>query len=183
VLLGTVITVGGCGSSAKTTTHAATTTRAAAATSTRAAAPVCKPVATAIFGAAVHVSAGHVAAKVSMGNNGMPQCGLEAGKVVALVNVDNGPQPYARLERTAEEASQPFTQQRLSPSPIDLKGLGLDADWFPEEQQLMTTDGNVLLTVTITWPRAKQAKEIALAKRLARPYLGKLNGKGAHGEV
>jgi hypothetical protein len=175
VLLGAAIALGGCGSSTKPT-H-----KPSPAPSSHKAVSECKPVATGIFAGAVHVA--KVSASTSMGNNGMPQCQLKAGKVVAVVNLDNGPQPYARLERTAEEASQPFTQQRLSPSPIDLKGLGLDADWFPEEQQLMTTDGNVLLTVTITWPRAKQAKEIALAKRLARPYLGKLNGKGAQGEV
>ncbi len=114
----------------------------------------------------------------------MPQCSfstrLTDGKRVAVVaNVDNAPSPYFRLERTAVEASQVFTPTRLSPAPDAIPGLGLEADWFPAMQQLMTTDGLRLITVSFSWPGATQKDEQSVGEAVARTYLKKLSPKQA----
>jgi hypothetical protein len=94
------------------------------------------------------------------------------------MNVDTGPQPYFVLERTIVEASQIFPS-RLSPAPLAVPGLGLEAAWFPAETHLMATDGTRLVTVTVDWPRASQTREIALARAVTRQYLKTPSGKAA----
>jgi hypothetical protein len=112
----------------------------------------------------------------STGNDLMPQCTFTvdvAGKPVRLIaDISNAPSPYFVLERTAVEASQIFTPTALIKPPQNVTGLGLDADWFFEEQHLMTTDGRRLVTVTVTWPRAPTPRKIAIADAVARTYLG-----------
>src|SRR5437763_17079397 len=71
---------------------------------------VCVPSARAVLAAQLGVPVSEVSQAVSTGNNGMPQCVLTARRagtppVQVTVNLDNGPQPYFRLERTAVEAS------------------------------------------------------------------------------
>ena len=132
----------------------------------------------------LHVTPASVTTAVGTGNDGYPQCTyatrLPHGKPVSLnADVDTGPQPYFVLERTIVEASQPFTPTRLSPAPQAVPGLGVEASWFPNRDQLMSTDGLKLLTVTVTWPRARASREIALATALSRPYLKKLTPKQA----
>ena len=96
-----------------------------------------------------------------------------------IANVDNGPQPYFRLERTIVEAGQQFGAVRTAAPPQSVTGLGLDAAWFPDEMKLMTTDGVRLITVTINWPGTSGARRRALARATARDYLGPLNRKAA----
>jgi hypothetical protein len=108
------------------------------------------------------------------GNNGMPQCSYSAQvaghkRVEATANVDTGPQPYFILERTAIEASQQFAPTRLSPAPQAVTRLGIEADWFPAETQLMATDGIRLITVSVSWRDSSRKR--ALAEALTRPYL------------
>jgi hypothetical protein len=116
-------------------------------------------------------------------NSGSPECDFRArvdgGRVRLSVEVDTAPQAYSVLERTAEEAAQIFGPHRPSPPPQDITGLGLDADWFPEEQHLMTTDGLRLITATVVWPAARQSRRRALAEVAARPYLGRLRPQAA----
>ena len=88
-----------------------------------------------------------------------------------LVNVARGPQPYFILERTIVEASQVFGAKRLSPAPVSVSRLGLEASWFPAEQWLMATDGYRLITASVEWRGARQSREIALATAATRPYL------------
>jgi hypothetical protein len=64
---------------------------------------------------------------------------------------------------------------------VQIPHLGLDADWFPQEQQIMTTDGHKLITAAVVWRRSKAAERRALAETAARAYLGMLQGKAAHG--
>lgn len=144
----------------------------------------CQAEARAAVARSLDVSPSTIAQSRSTGNNGMPQCGftarLAAGKrVQVLANVDDGPQAYFRLERTAEEASQPFTPSRLSPPPTPVSGLGLGADWFPQYPQLMATDGIRLITVAVTWPGAAQSRAEGLAEAVARTYLRTPHGKAA----
>jgi hypothetical protein len=81
-----------------------------------------------------------------------PECDFRVAEkhVTLSVIVDDGPPPFTRLERTAEEATQFFGTARMAPPPQDIHGVGLDADWFPPQQHLMTTDGVRLITATVS---------------------------------
>lgn len=167
--VGAAVLVCGCGSAGHTkarTGHPRALTKAT----------VCRSTAHRAAAHALGVSPASVATAGSLGNNLMPQCTFTvpvAGSHVQLIaNVDNGPSPYYLLERTAEEQAQVFAPTPLTPAPQDITGLGLDADWFGEEQQLMTTDGRVLVTVTVTWQHGSTARKIAVTSAVARTYLG-----------
>ncbi len=141
------------------------------------AANVCRRASRQVVASFFHLPAASVAATGSTGNDLMPQCTFTipvAGRRVQLIaNISNAPSPYFVLERTAVEASQVFTTTPLFKPPTDITGLGLDADWFPPERHLMTTDGRVLVTVTVdSWQKANTAREIALTSAVARTYLG-----------
>jgi hypothetical protein len=132
----------------------------------------------------LHVAPAHITTAVATGNDGYPECtyatSVPGGKRVSLnVDVDTGPQPYFVLERTIVEAAQPFTPTRLSPAPQAVMGLGLEASWFPNRDQLMSTDGLKLLTVTVAWPGASRNRQVAVATALSRPYLKVLTAKQA----
>jgi hypothetical protein len=98
--------------------------------------------------------------------------------VRVTVEVDTAPQAFAVLERTVEEAVQIWPHRFQAP-PEHIDGLGIDADWFPEEQHLMTTDAVRLITATINWPRGTHGRKVALAVAAARAYLGPLQWKKA----
>ena len=116
------------------------------------------------------------AAVPGTGNNSQPQCVFtarepSAKRVQVTVNVDTQPQPYARLERAVVEETQVFTAQRMVPAPQTVPGLGLDADWFPAEKQLMWTDGVRLITVSVDWRGAPPPRARALARAVSRAYV------------
>ena len=132
------------------------------------------------LGSHLQLPASAVSQAVSRGNNEMPQCVLTARPaarrpVRVTVNLDNGPQPFFRLERTAVEASQQFGTERLYAAPELIMGLGLDADWFPDGNYVLTTDGVKLITVTVAWPGSSQAARRALSIAVARRFLGRLH--------
>jgi hypothetical protein len=117
-----------------------------------------------------------IATHGSMADSGYPQClftaRLRSGGVVRVtVEVDVEPQAYAVLERTIEEAAQIFPQ-RLFAAPAQVRGLGIDAAWFPPQQHLLTTDAVRLVTVTIGWGKTARARKVVLAVAAARAYLG-----------
>jgi hypothetical protein len=114
----------------------------------------------------------------SIASNSMPQCDFRTPAVRVSVNVDTAPQAYFRLERTAVEASQQFTAVRTTPPPEDITGIGLDADWFPDRDQFMTTDGRRLITVAVRWPAASMARRRALGEAVGRAYV--TPSKGSH---
>jgi hypothetical protein len=125
-----------------------------------------------------------IAVASSKGNNGSPQCSFSArvsggSRVGVRANVENTPQPYFVLERTIVEASQIFGARRLTPAPVAIPSLGLEASWFPAQQWLMATDGYRLITTTINWRGAKLNRKIALAESVTRPYLHTPHGKVA----
>jgi hypothetical protein len=140
---------------------------------------VCVPRARPTLAAHLQLPTSAISQDVSTGNNGMPQCVLTArppaGHPVQLtVNLDNGPQPFFRLERTAVEASQQFGTERLYAAPELIMDLGLDADWFPDGNDVETTDGAKLITVTVAWPGSSQAQRRALAVAIAHRFVGRL---------
>ena len=58
---------------------------------------------------------------------------------------------------------------------LGVAGLGLDADWFPDGNYVLTTDGVKLITVTVAWPGSSQAARRALSIAVARRFLGRLH--------
>jgi hypothetical protein len=171
--------LGGCGGSTahKTGTRAAVARRdgSGAAASTPCASRSRDAVARflALAPASVSVAAGK-------GNNLMPQCTFtahpaHASTVSMVANIDNGPQPYFILERTAVETSQLFGPKRFVAAPTALNNLGIEADWFPNLGAVMSTDGLQLITVTMNWPGAPVGRKIALGEALSRTYLKKLS--------
>jgi hypothetical protein len=181
----------GCGSTSRHSSSAAHQASAASrhststAHQTSAAKPsACRPGALAALQAALRVPASAMHTRVTTDNSDQPECvfSVPARRLRMSVSVSTEPQPYAVLERQAEEASQMFTPTRLSPAPQHVERLGLDAQWFPEEEQLLTTDAVRLITVTIVrWPGESQARWKRLAAAAARPYLGRLRPKLALG--
>jgi hypothetical protein len=164
------VLLAGCGSSASSR-HAASATP-----SKQVAAPVCLPQARDAVARYLRVAPSAVALAPQTGNNSMPQCsftahGARKRTVHVIANVNDGPQPYFVLERTAVEAAQQFTPSRMIAAPQSVTGLGIEADWFPAETQLMATDGKRLITVTVAWGSAPAAGKRALATAALRPYL------------
>jgi hypothetical protein len=151
----------GCGSAKKPTTAAATH-------AARRPPTVCLPGARAAVSRRLRAA---VTTRQSTGNNGMPQCVYRAGAARVTANVDTAPQAYTRLERTVVEETQQFSVKRGIAPAQRIAHMGLDADWFPEPRQLLTTDGTRLLAVTVAWAHSTQAKRKALAKSVARAYL------------
>jgi hypothetical protein len=141
----------------------------------RAAAPPspCVEAARATVARSLAVAPNTIATKTGTGNNGMPQCTFTASARHASVtaNLDNSPQTYFRLERAIVEESQQFATVRQVAAPQHVAHLGLDASWFPAEHQLLTADKKDLITVIVSWRHARQARQRALAKKVARAYL------------
>jgi hypothetical protein len=121
---------------------------------------------------------------VTTDNSNAPECfvSVPVRRLRMWVSVNSEPQPYAVLERAAEEEAQMFTTTRTTPAPQHIDHLGLDAYWFPEEEHLLTTDAVRLITSTIvSWPRVPKRQWKAVAAAIARPYLGRSNPKLARG--
>lgn len=138
---------------------------------------MCLPSAVDAVARYISVSPGSIALAKQTGNNAMPQCSLRARpahghRIHLIANIYDGPQPYFVLERTAVEATQQFTSKRMIAAPVSVTGLGLDADWFPAQKQLMSTDGKRLITVTVDWRGVPVARQRAVARAALAPYLG-----------
>jgi hypothetical protein len=146
--------------------------------------PVCRPAALAAVEADLRVPTSAVHTRVTTDNSNAPECfvSVPARRLKMWVSVNSEPQPYAVLERAAEEEAQMFTATRTTPAPQHIEHLGLDAYWFPEENHLLTTDAVHLITSTIvSWPRVPKRRWKSLASAAARPYLGRSDPKLARG--
>jgi hypothetical protein len=157
----------GCGAASRSS---ASSTRAAARPKRT---PVCEPAARLVIARRAGVAAGAITARVATGDNSEPECRFRGPGVSVAVNIDSSPQPYQRLERTIDEASQQFGTVRNFTPPVNVPKLGLDAAWLPDQSKLLTTDGRTLLSVTVAWRGEKPARQLALATLVARRYLGK----------
>jgi hypothetical protein len=143
---------------------------------------VCTNKATTAVARFLRVSPSAITTTATTSSQAAPECDFRAREKRVTVSVidDDGPQPFTRLERTAEEATQFFGAARMAPAPQDIHGVGLDADWFPPQQHLMTTDGARLITAAVTWPGSPQRQRIAIAIAVARAYLGPLHPEAAN---
>jgi hypothetical protein len=145
---------------------------------------VCSAQARAAFAQSLALPVARVATAASTGNNGFPQCTFSAsiasgGHVSLTANDYTGSQPYFILERTNVEQVQIFGPKRFVPAPVPVNNLGIEADWFPNRNWLMSTDGIRLITAEVRWPGATQARQIKLATALSRTYLKGQNAKQA----
>jgi hypothetical protein len=143
--------------------------------------PVCRPAARAAVAREAGVAEESVAQAGAEGNNAQPECHFRVARrhLLVVANVDSAPQAYARLERTIVEAGQRFGAVRTFAPPVHVERVGLDASWFPDQHQLMTTDAARLITVEVGWRGARQRRSIALAAEVARIYLRKLQPQSA----
>jgi hypothetical protein len=169
----TALALFGCGTSSRSS---ATSAKASARPKPP---PVCAPAAGIVIARHAGVGAAAIQARATMGNNAEPECHFRAPGVSVVVNIDSSPQPYQRLERTIDEASQQFGTVRTFAPPVSVPKLGLDAAWLPDASELLTTDGRNLLTITVAWRGEKRARQIALATLVARRYLGRPIPKSA----
>jgi hypothetical protein len=142
---------------------------------------VCRPAAKTLVALAAHLQASAVTATTGTGNNGAPECRLAAPGARVVVNVDSSPQPYARLERAIVEDGQQFGTKRTFAPPRTVTHLGLDASWVPDLNELLTSDGHVLLTIGVHASRIPVAARRDLATALARAYLGTSDPASAKG--
>jgi hypothetical protein len=98
------------------------------------------------------------------------------GSLAVVAELDSAPQAYYRLDREVVEFGQNVIWDHLGarayPGPIS--HLGLAADWFPSENQLLTTDGVRLITIIVSSLPADAGGGARVAASLARTYLGPL---------
>jgi hypothetical protein len=113
---------------------------------------------------------------ITTSNAGNPECIFTVrGGPSVKAEVWKTPLAYGYLERAAVEDGQNFAAVRDVQPPIHLDHLGFDAQWFPDQQHLMTTDGDRLVTVTVQWDAVRQRRRIRAAAAVARVYLGRLD--------
>lgn len=127
----------------------------------------------------MRVGAGEVTGRLVKTSDGSPQCDFRVNTsrtpLTLWVSLDNSPQPYQVLDRRSVEEGQNFAFVKHFKTPQSLSHLGLTGWWFPREQQTQTTDGRILITVTIIrWPQHGERPRVALSAAVARQYLGRL---------
>jgi hypothetical protein len=124
----------------------------------------------------LRVRGGAVSGRLVKTSDGSPQCDFRVtGGAQLWVSLDNAPQPYQVLDRRSVEEGQNFGFLKHFKEPLSIPHLGLTGWWFPREQQMQTTDGRILITVTIVrWPQHGDRPRIALSAAVARAYLGPL---------
>lgn len=176
--VGCVLLVTGCGGSSTSSQQ-----RTADAHRRTAAQTLCEPEVVDAIAHSLKVPPASVTTRQSVGSDAEPQCTfvthVDGRRVAVVANVGVEVGAYFILERTEVEASQMFAPTRLSPAPEAVNRLGLEADWFPAEMHLMATDGTRLVTTTVTWHAASQARRRALSILATRPYLKTPHGRAA----
>jgi hypothetical protein len=99
-----------------------------------------------------------------------------ARSLEVAAELDSAPQAYSRLDREVVEFSQNVIWAHLGERayPYPIPHLGLAADWFPSENQLLSTDGVRLITIVVSSLPAGAGGGARVAASLARIYLGPL---------
>lgn len=128
-----VLVLAGCGGAQQPAVHHAVAKKPAAA------GPCVEAARTQIDGARTRVTG------VSPG---FATCVYESPDVRAEVMVDTNPQALVRFNRAAVERGQnaAWTHTKAK-APQRIGGLGVGADWFPADHELLTTDGKRLISV------------------------------------
>jgi hypothetical protein len=120
--------------------------------------------------------AGHPNGTPFTASNGADGCRFRAHDTAVVVRLDSAPQAYARMEREVVEFGQnvDWTKVPRRAYPRTVTHLGLDADWFPLQSRLLTTDGVRLITIKVRSASLGPTERKAAAVRLAGVYLGPL---------
>jgi hypothetical protein len=137
----------------------------------------CSPRARAALARVESTRPGSVRADPFKASSGAAGCQLRGQDVAAVVRLDSAPQAYARMEREVVEFGQNVDWTKVPPRayPRTIAHLGLDADWFPLQSRLLTTDGVRLITIKVRAESMAPSARKAAATDLARVYLGPLH--------
>jgi hypothetical protein len=89
-----------------------------------------------------------------------------AGGPIVVVSVDSNPQAQTRFSRAVVERDQvALWSHHRDDAPRLLGDIGVGADWFPGERELLSTDGRRLVSVRV--PRGSRPQGIARAVSVA----------------
>jgi hypothetical protein len=124
--------------------------------------------------AAVSRAAGGATARsrVTGVSPGLATCVYAAGALRVEALVDTNPQAAVRFNRAVVERDQVAVWSgHHGHAPRLLQGIGQGADWFPDDRQLLTTDGRKLVSVTLVASSLSRAQELRLAEAVARSTL------------
>jgi hypothetical protein len=110
-------------------------------------------------------------ARVASSSPGMTTCLYTAPRITVRVLVDTNPQAQQRFDRAVVERDQnAIWSSNRGHAPRLLQGIGGGADWFPDDRNLLTTDGRALIDITVHSPRSP-ARALRLARRVAHAAL------------
>ena len=171
VALGLSLAMAGCG--AAHTAAPVSPSRAAALP------PPCSTPSRRALGRSSGIAVASVVSSPFTTRNGAASCRFSArdhagGLLDVVAELDSAPQAYDRLEREVVEFGQNVIWAHLGERayPVSIPDLGLAADWFPSEDQLVTSDGVRLITIVVSSVPAGSGGRARVAASLARSYLG-----------
>jgi hypothetical protein len=141
-------------------------------------APPCSQRARGVLAATATVAAGAIAGSPFTATNGAASCRFTTrraatGPLDVIAELDGAPQAYYRLEKEVVEYGQNVIWGHLGNRayPVTVPHLGLDADWFPRDARLATSDGVRLITIVVASSPAHAGGGELIAEKLARVYL------------
>jgi hypothetical protein len=113
-----------------------------------------------------HAAGARSRTRVTAVSAGQATCVYETPGTRVDVMMDNYPQVAFRFMRAVVERGQnAIWSHKPKQNPQLLHGIGGGADWFPGEDQLLTTGRHLLITVTVKRPAHGR---LALSKRVAK---------------
>ncbi len=142
----------------------------------------CASVAVAAVARATSLPARTIVASTFTAAGGEASCRFSARRssgrsLDVIAELDSAPQAYFRFEREVVEYGQNvlWHSEGAAAYPRSIPHLGLDADWFAAADQLLTTDGVRLITVSVnSAPASAPGGAERIATALARTYIGRL---------
>lgn len=176
VALGLSLAAGGCGGAAHTAAHVTPSTTAALPSP-------CFTRARRALARSSGIAVDSVVSSPFTAPSGAAGCRFSTrdhavGLLGVVAELDSAPQAYYRLEREVVEFGQNVVWAHLGERayPVAIPHLGRDADWFPSENQLVTSDGVGLITIVVSSVPVDSGGGERVAASLARTYLGPLVG-------
>lgn len=100
-------------------------------------------------------------------SHGIATCVYKAPHLQINVQVDVNPQVPFRFERAVVERGQNAVWgHNKTKAPVQLHGIGIGADWFPADRDLLTTDNKQLVDVILI-----KGGSLKLSRSIARATL------------
>ena len=113
-----------------------------------------------------------VTARVTGVSPGLATCAYAAPGLRVNVSVDTNPQARVRFSRAVVERGQVAVWSgHHGHLPRLLHGIGEGADWFPDDRELLATDGRRLIDVTLVRTALPAPARLRLARAVARATL------------